>query len=472
MYAPPSIGPAGLTIPSYNDIRDYLLAQFRQIWGQDVYLGNDSAEYQQISVFALKISDTMKAIQLVYNNRSPATGIGAALDGLVKLNGIARKPATYSTCQVTLTGTPGTVITDGIVEDQNGIFWDLPASVTIGGGGTVTVTATCETIGAIQANPGQLSIISTPTAGWTSVTNAGYAVAGQPVESDSTLRARQAISTALPSITMLAGTVAEIAATKGVTRYNIVENYTDAADKWGNPEHSISSVVEGGTDNDVAMSIFRNRGIGCYTNGTTAILVTDPISGMEMVIRFSRPTYRAFTILCNVHLTGGTSATLTQIHDALVAYLNSLQIGEVLTISGLYAAALQFVGNPSLPLYSIRGLTAQFSSILTGSPTVNAGGSGYSVGDLLYINQPGSSLGAICVVKTLSGSAVATVTLIQNGVDYSNATGVGTVALTGAGSGCTLDIATGTSGPGTQDIAVAFDEVAQGISGNVTVGSV
>src|ERR1039458_2363494 len=175
-YAPPSIGPAGLIIPSYNDILAYLLAQFRQIYGQNVYLGNDSADYQNISVYALKMSDTMKAIQLVYGNRGPLTGIGAALDGLVKLNGIARKPATYSTCEVTLTGTPGAIIAGGIVQDQNGIFWDLPAGVTIGGGGSVTVTATCESIGAIQATPGQLSIISTPTAGWTSVTNAGYAV--------------------------------------------------------------------------------------------------------------------------------------------------------------------------------------------------------------------------------------------------------------------------------------------------------
>ena len=109
-YSAPQVTAAGLSIPSYNDILNYLLDNFRQIYGQTVYLQPDSPDYQFISVMALALSDAVQAAQLSYNNRSPNFAIGAALDSLVKLNGISRKLATQSTCQVTLTGTPGAII--------------------------------------------------------------------------------------------------------------------------------------------------------------------------------------------------------------------------------------------------------------------------------------------------------------------------------------------------------------------------
>lgn len=100
-YFKPYIDASGYHYPTYNDIRDDMIDHFRQIYGQDIYLGNDSQDYQMISIFALKIYDTFQAVELDYNNRSPKTAIGTALDGLVKINGLTRKKASYSTVQVT-----------------------------------------------------------------------------------------------------------------------------------------------------------------------------------------------------------------------------------------------------------------------------------------------------------------------------------------------------------------------------------
>ena len=74
-YTAPYIDDAGLHIPSYVDIRDDLVDQFKQIYGQDIYLENDSQDYQMISAFALKTYDTMQLLQIVYNNRSPKTAV-------------------------------------------------------------------------------------------------------------------------------------------------------------------------------------------------------------------------------------------------------------------------------------------------------------------------------------------------------------------------------------------------------------
>lgn len=88
-----------------------------------------------------------------------------ALTRNVKINGIARKAATNSTVDVTLTGTAGTTITNGSVKDANGIIWNLLASVTIDVSGAVTITATCANSGAVAAVAGSITKINTPTRG-------------------------------------------------------------------------------------------------------------------------------------------------------------------------------------------------------------------------------------------------------------------------------------------------------------------
>lgn len=362
-YSAPVITNSGLLIPTYSEILEKLLEDYRTVYGQDVYLGEDSADYQWISIVSLALSDVMEGIQYDYNNKSPWTAIGAALDTIVKINGLTRKAATYSSCVVIVSGDAGTVITNGICEDTSGYKWDLPATTTIGNDGTVSVTATCETIGAIPALAGNINKIFTPQAGWSSVTNAVAAVQGQPVETDAQLRARQALSTKMASHTMLSGTVAAIAAVDGVTRYNVEENYTDAIDWMGNPPHSITPVVEGGTDSDVAEAIFYNRGIGCDTNGTTTVSVQDPDT-LELVdINFYRPSYIPIYVTININpFTGYTTATRDAIEEAIYTYLNSLQIGEDLTVSALYGIALSVMEDLTKPIFSITSLYADTES--------------------------------------------------------------------------------------------------------------
>jgi uncharacterized phage protein gp47/JayE len=358
-YIPPIIGPAGLTVPSYNAIRDYLLGQFKSIYGQNVYLGNDSSDYQFISILALAMYDLLQVGVMDYNNRSPVSAIGAALDSLVKINGLMRKVASFSTCTVTLAGVSGTVVNGGVVIDVNGVKWNLPPTVTIGGAGTVDVTATAAVSGSVDAGIGQINKISTPTAGWTSVTNAAAASPGQPYETDSQLRTRQAISTELPSITMLTGTIAGIAAVAGVTRFNVVENPTGAVDALGNPPHSITAVVEGGAGLDVATAIYNNKGIGCFTNGGNSVSLTDSISGVISLISFDRPTYVPIYVTIPIHPLSAafTSAVSDAVQAAVIAYLNSLQIGELATYSGIVSAAMAVNANLSTPIFTIRGMT-------------------------------------------------------------------------------------------------------------------
>lgn len=360
-YFAPYIDAAGLHISTYNDIRDQFINDAKQIYGQDIYLENDSQDYQFISSFSLIINDTLQALQLAYNNHSPEMAIGAGLASLVKLNGLKPKNTSYSTCQVILSGDAGTLIEGGIVGDINDVNWNLPDSVVVGSDGTVEVSAVCSEIGAITSLPGDISKIVTPTKGWISVVNEVAAIPGQPVETDSQLRIRQSISTELPSQTLLAGTNAGIASVSGVTRNRVYENDTDAVDADGLPPHSITAVVEGGADDDVAQQVYARKGIGGYTNGTTAVSILD-IYGLTTTIRFYRPTYVQTFVTLELHkLSGYTDATTSAIKKGIKDYLNGLEIGEDLTISALWGAALSVMPNLSVPIFSLKSVIAGIS---------------------------------------------------------------------------------------------------------------
>ncbi|WP_180257527.1 baseplate J/gp47 family protein, partial [Enterobacter hormaechei] len=178
----------GISAPDYQTILDTLTSYFQQIYGSDAYLEPDSKDGQMVALVALAIHDANNTAISVYNCFSPATGYGAALTSNVKINGIARRGATNSTVDLLLTGTAGTSITNGTVKDTNNVIWRLPASVTIGVDGTVTVTATCSNSGAVAALAGTITTINTPTRGWASVTNPAAATVGAPAETDAGLR--------------------------------------------------------------------------------------------------------------------------------------------------------------------------------------------------------------------------------------------------------------------------------------------
>ncbi|EHU9228271.1 baseplate J/gp47 family protein, partial [Salmonella enterica] len=224
----------------------------------------------------------------VYNSFSPSSGFGAALSNNVKINGLRRRGATHSTVDVVLTGIAGTTISNGSVKDDNNIVWNLPPSVTIGMGDSVTVTATCTSGGAVAAPAGTVSIINTPTRGWRAVTNLAAATVGCPPEKDAELRVRQAVSVANASVTPFDAVDGALAALEGVTRYRLYENDTGKTNNLGLPPHSIAAIVEGGDATRIAQTLRGKKGQGVRTFGTTTITVPDKY-GNPQDISFSRP---------------------------------------------------------------------------------------------------------------------------------------------------------------------------------------
>lgn len=330
---------SGFHYPDYPTVLTYLQGEYRTIYGADTYLEADSQDGQWVAILALAMFDSMQVAAAVYNSFSPLTAQKDALSRNVKINGIARLVASYSTADLTIVGQAGTTILNGQAKDTLDQKWNLPASVTIPVGGSIVVTATAAEVGAVSAAAGTINKIATPTLGWQTVNNVAAATVGDPVESDAELRRRQAQSTMIPSLSVMEGIVGAVASLAGVSRYRGYENDTNTTNADGVPAHAISLVVEGGTTQAIAEAIAAKKTPGTATYGTTSYTTYDQY-GVPNVINFFRPT--TATISIEVSLTARTgylSTTADAIKAALVAYVADLLIGDDIYISKLYVPA-------------------------------------------------------------------------------------------------------------------------------------
>ena len=355
-YIAPYIDSTGMHIPTYNDILENLINQMKSIFGEDIYIDEDSMDYQQISIFAKKIYDSNCTALMVYNNRTPNTAIGVSLDNLCALVGIVRKPAIKSNVVLTITGDPGTVITDGQASDVNGNLWDLPSPVTIPDNGIIDVACTSNKASKVEALANTITTIATPVYGWLSVTNNYSATPGANVESDAELRARYAVSTMLPAQTVLDGLLSSIESVNGVTRIKGYENDTNETSAEGFPPHSTTIVVEGGTDGDIANAYINKKTPGVYSNGTTQVTLISE-AGNATIIRFYRPDYVATK--CKIYLkmlSGYNSQSEDDIKQAVANYISKLGIAENVYSSIITSVALSQLGNMTIPTFAITSV--------------------------------------------------------------------------------------------------------------------
>jgi len=182
------------------------------------------------------------------------------------------------------------------------------------------------------------------------------------------------------------------------------------------PKNSITCVVEGGDSDDIAQAIYDNRGIGCFTNGTTSVIVTDPNNGnLSMTISYDVLTYEQIYVAITVHpLTGFTSATQVGIQTGIVNYLNSLGIGQTVVYSEITGAALTARPDPDQPLFSIRSITVGYSAAFS-TATITSGVNTITVSSNVGIANGQTVVAAgIPNGTTVTGVSGTTVTLSQN----------------------------------------------------------
>jgi uncharacterized phage protein gp47/JayE len=343
----------GITVPTFDEYRQYMADGMRAIFGDNIYLEPDSQDGQMIDIFAYALTETAQAIAAAYHSFGVNSAVGVGLSRMAKLNGIQRRGATKSTVDVRIVGEAGTTIRNGIVEDSFKNKWALPPMVTIPRAGEITVTATAKEYGDIRILEGDLTGIATPTRGWQSVENTAASSPGVPAESDFDLRGRQRYSTALPSMTVNDGILGSVLTVFGVAKAMLYENSTDEPDENGIPPHSICLVVEGGDVNEVAEAIRVRKTPGTGTFGDVAVEVTDAL-GIRGVIRFMRPEIADVSVRVAITITPRYDAeSAPTIARNLAAWSDGLKIGEPLLINRLYAPIFSGDTSGYAPTYNV-----------------------------------------------------------------------------------------------------------------------
>jgi uncharacterized phage protein gp47/JayE len=297
--------------------------------------------------------------------------------------------ATFSTVSLTIGGAVGTVIYNGSAIDTSGNVWLLPASVTVPGSGTISVTATAKNAGNVRASAGTVTGINTPTLGWNSVTNPASASVGANIESDAAVRRRQALSTQQPTIGPLGAVYAAVWAVSGVTAVKIYENTGNAADGLGIPAHSFAVVVTGGDDNLIAAAIASTRGAGVGTYGTTAIAYLNSV-GLTETINFSRPILVTIQVRVTLRaLPGYTTVVGASIQSKVAAGITALAPGDTVYYGRQWGTAVS-AGSVTAETFDVDDIKLRRS------------GGAYDILDLTmaYNEEPDSSSGSITLVVT------------------------------------------------------------------------
>ena len=286
-----SITSAGLKVASFSEILDYLTIKYKEAFGDDIQITNQSADGIFLYNTALCINNILQCINTMYSNWNVNEATGTALDNLCTLSNIFRKGATHSTAKVRLLNYRTSDVALNSVEavDKSGLVWRLDKNIVVPAAthGTVDtpnpieVTLTCEEPGYIKAEPGWIyQLINLPSPyNIISVEQDEAAIPGQDIESDENLRARKNESNSPVGITVLDSLVGALLQIDGVQDAIIYNKVTSTSAKDLTPinAHDIYVVAryndssnDDSINDDIANTIFQKLTPGVMTTPVVA----------------------------------------------------------------------------------------------------------------------------------------------------------------------------------------------------------
>ena len=276
---------------------------------------------QAIGIFAEKFTELTELGSTVYNALNPNAAEGQLLANDCALSGTYPQVATYSTVGATLSLNASTTVAAGataIVLGQPGNIWKLKTAVTSTTAGNYSAVFQGSVPGPQVANAGTLTIIGTPTIGWTAVTNALDAVQGLPADTDTTLRQKRAAELLGQGSGDLDAIRAAVLKVGGVEQCFVFENTSMLTDATGLPAKSFRVVIWDGAglnavNNNVAQAIWDAKPSGILSYGVTASGVAVDSTLTSRTILFDRAVQVPIYIVCTT-----TPATLTTYSTAAV----------------------------------------------------------------------------------------------------------------------------------------------------------
>lgn len=343
-----TIDETGFHRDRYQDVRE----ENAQRWNDSfptLNTGTSTVSGRMVSIQSAMRDDLNAKAEYVLNSFSPFTAIGAQLSNLAPLMNKRRLPRIFS--QVTLqfnadlngANVPdGTIVSSSLDRTKK---YATTQQLIIAPNGFGVVLA--EAIEASNFKPaaGTITVMESGVYGVVSVTNPNAGSLGRARETDAQLRFRMLQTSSAASGTP-EGIYTDISEVDGVTYAAVLENFTDATNAAGMPEHSIMPIVDGGDDNEVALAILATRAAGIdFTTSSdipgaswSSVSVINPANGQQVTVWFARPSNTTATIAINISTDSNFPTDGQQrIKDEVVAFVNQWPIGKLLYASRLYS---------------------------------------------------------------------------------------------------------------------------------------
>ena len=328
---------------------------------------------QLTSIIAEEISIAWEQAYLASVQYDPLYSSGAALRGLVQLNGITPSYGSPTQIPMTLGGSAGVVVPAGsrIANVEGTEVYQTVDAVTIGQNGSVNVNAICTEKGPKDPAEGTIISIQTPVFGWSSATNGEATSIGTNGDTDTELHIKQERATSATSYRQVDAIISGIMNVPGVTFARLYVNSGTTTDARGITAKTMAPVIVGGLDTDIANVLRLKAGSldNFQGNLKTPITYTGPL-GDKQTIDFYRP--EEVDIYVNVNITPTNSATypddaVEQIKQAIINYAQYDQSGS----AGFPPGANVVLSRLYTPINSVPGFRVNTLQIGTSSKALS-----------------------------------------------------------------------------------------------------
>ena len=347
----------GFNKKEYSEVVDDLVGLVKSLFGNSTNTEATAAVGTLIRLAADQDAETWEVLQQLYNSIDINTATGQALVFLGALLDFYKLPATAAVGEVTFTVDATTTIEAGTIISVSGApsqRFQTTAELVLTvvdpateASGSVAVQAL--SVGPIVAPIASLTVLESTVSGVTAVTNAAAIIDGTLEETDLEFRQRILSSRASAGRGTSPSLLADLLAIASVESATINEGLVDPISPEGVPFGYIEVIVEGAddtaTENAVAQALYNNKtpGIPHYSFSEDSGTATDPSSGQEFTMAFTKPTVVALDLQVNLTVTGafqGAAAAKTVVET----YLSNLEIGEDMIISKISSALAQMAG--------------------------------------------------------------------------------------------------------------------------------
>lgn len=334
----------GLEIDTFRDLFQTLSDAYKDIYGQDIDLDQESPDGQRVAIEAQARTDIEASLQWLYSQMDPDFNTGDMQQIIAKLHGLYLRPGSRSQRDLNVTTDRPVFLYSGYkIRDQSNQVWFVRQNVTIPAG-TTTVTFFAQDFGKVTGLIADTFTQLTPELGVLSITSDAVAVVGRDEETPEEFRQRRNRSLENPATGSTGAIFAKVAQLPGVTDLNIGENDTKVDNPvTGIPANSIWLVVEGGAVSDIVEVMIKQKGGGTGVKGEVTgryieTLVRPDGSALSIAhdMQFDRPIY----IPLHISLTARRKVTndpvdVETLKQALANRI--MHIGEDVDANELYA---------------------------------------------------------------------------------------------------------------------------------------